>query len=133
MQNKKSLQQDLIIAEDEEIYKKFPLVYMEDNNFKVNTNDVLCMVIQSKAEEITPIHTDKEIQLENYVVEKYNLIKSFDIKWRSWIDNEVIKMRKFDYTEKWKKLLTPEIVGYLTTIHEYKGEQRLIAEHHADV
>ena len=42
-------------------------------------------------------------------------------------------MRKFDYTEKWKKLLTPEIVGYLTTIHEYKGEQRLIAEHHADV
>ena len=79
MQNKKSLQQDLI-AEDEEIYKKFPLVYMEDNNFKVNTNDVLCMVIQSKAEEITPIHTDKEIQLENYVVEKYNLIKSFDIK-----------------------------------------------------
>lgn len=42
-------------------------------------------------------------------------------------------MRKFDYTEKWKKLLTPEIVGYLTTIHEYKGEQRLIAERHADV
>lgn len=22
-------------------------------------------------------------------------------------------MRSFDYTEKWKKLLTPEIVGYL--------------------
>ena len=42
-------------------------------------------------------------------------------------------MRPFDYTEKWEKLLTPEIVGYLTTIHEYKGEQRLIAEHHADV
>ncbi len=42
-------------------------------------------------------------------------------------------MREFDYTEKWKKLLTPEIVGYLTTIHEYKGEQRLIAERHADV
>ena len=42
-------------------------------------------------------------------------------------------MRKFDYTEKWKKLLTPEIVGYLTTIHEYKGEQRLSAERHADV
>lgn len=42
-------------------------------------------------------------------------------------------MRQFDYTEKWKKLLTPEIVGYLTTIHEYKGEQRLIAERHADV
>ncbi len=42
-------------------------------------------------------------------------------------------MRSFDYTEKWKKLLTPEIVGYLTTIHEYRGEQRLIAERHADV
>lgn len=42
-------------------------------------------------------------------------------------------MRQFDYTEKWKRLLTPEIVGYLTTIHEYKGEQRLIAERHADV
>lgn len=42
-------------------------------------------------------------------------------------------MRQFDYTEKWKRLLTPEIVRYLTTIHEYKGEQRLIAEHHADV
>ena len=42
-------------------------------------------------------------------------------------------MKPFDYTEKWEKLLTPEIVGYLTTIHEYKGEQRLIAERHADV
>lgn len=42
-------------------------------------------------------------------------------------------MRSFDYAEKWKKLLTPEIVGYLTTIHEYRGEQRLIAERHADV
>lgn len=42
-------------------------------------------------------------------------------------------MRQFDYTEKWKKLLTPEIVRYLTIIHEYKGEQRLIAEQYADV
>lgn len=42
-------------------------------------------------------------------------------------------MREFDYGKKWKKLLTPEIVNYLTTIHEYKGEQRLIAERHADV
>lgn len=42
-------------------------------------------------------------------------------------------MRSFDYTEKWKKLLTPDIVNYLTTIHEYRGEQRLIAERHADV
>ncbi|MGN0328374.1 MAG: Fic family protein [Lachnospira sp.] len=42
-------------------------------------------------------------------------------------------MRNYDYQEKWKKLLTPQIVGYLTTIHEFKGEQRLIANRHADV
>ncbi len=42
-------------------------------------------------------------------------------------------MRIYDYTEPWKKLLTPEIVSYLTQIHEYKGEQRLIATRHADV
>ena len=30
-------------------------------------------------------------------------------------------MRQFDYTKKWKKMLTSEIVRYLTTIHEYKG------------
>lgn len=42
-------------------------------------------------------------------------------------------MRNYDYTRKWEKLLTPQIVSYLTTIHEYKGEQRLIASRHADV
>ena len=42
-------------------------------------------------------------------------------------------MRNYDYQEKWEKLLTPKIVKYLTTIHEYKGEQRLIANRHADV
>ena len=42
-------------------------------------------------------------------------------------------MRNYDYQEKWKKLLTPQVVGYLTSIHEYKGEQRLIANRHADV
>ena len=42
-------------------------------------------------------------------------------------------MRNYDYQEKWKKLLTPQVVKYLTTIHEYKGEQRLIAKRHADV
>lgn len=42
-------------------------------------------------------------------------------------------MRKYDYHEKWKKLLTPQVVVYLTTIHEYKGEQRLIASRHADI
>lgn len=42
-------------------------------------------------------------------------------------------MRNYDYTMKWEKLLTPEIVGYLTMIHEFKGEQHLIADRHADV
>ncbi len=42
-------------------------------------------------------------------------------------------MRNIEYTEKWKELLTPEIVNYLTAIHEFRGEQRLIAERHADV
>ena len=42
-------------------------------------------------------------------------------------------MRSYEYDTKWQKLLTPEIVGYLTAIHEYKGEQRLIADKHADV
>ena len=37
-------------------------------------------------------------------------------------------MRNYNYREKWKKLLVPEIVSLLTSIHEYKGEQRLIAE-----
>ena len=42
-------------------------------------------------------------------------------------------MRNYDYREKWKKLLTPEIISLLTAVHEYKGEQRLIAERYADV
>lgn len=42
-------------------------------------------------------------------------------------------MRNYDYSNKWKKLLTPEIVGYLTTIHEFKGEQKLLADKHADI
>lgn len=41
-------------------------------------------------------------------------------------------MRDYDYREKWKKLLTPEIVKKLTLIHEYKGEQRLFIEAHKD-
>lgn len=41
-------------------------------------------------------------------------------------------MRTFDYREKWKKLLTPEIVSYLTQIHEFKGEQTLFIEAKAD-
>ena len=42
-------------------------------------------------------------------------------------------MRNYSFEKKWQKLLTPEIVSYLTLIHEYKGEQRLIADKHADI
>ena len=41
-------------------------------------------------------------------------------------------MRQFDYRGKWKKLLTPQIVSYLTQIHEFKGEQTLFIEAKAD-
>lgn len=41
-------------------------------------------------------------------------------------------MRSFEYKEEWKKLLTPEIVMYLTRIHEFKGEQTLFIEAKAD-
>ena len=46
--------------------------------------------------------------------------------------NEDIEMRNFDYSKKWEKLLTPEIVALLTQIHEYKGEQSLFTEAKAD-
>ena len=42
-------------------------------------------------------------------------------------------MRSFDYSTKWQKLLTPEIVALLSQIHEYKGEQSLFIEAKADV
>lgn len=42
-------------------------------------------------------------------------------------------MRQFDYREKWKELLTPEIVSYLSQIHEFKGEQTLFLEAKADM
>lgn len=42
------------------------------------------------------------------------------------------EMRQFDYCKKWEKLLTPEIVSYLTQIHEFKGEQTLFIEAKAD-
>lgn len=41
-------------------------------------------------------------------------------------------MRNINYTNQWSKMLTPEIVGMLTTIHEFKGEQNLFIEAHAD-
>ena len=42
-------------------------------------------------------------------------------------------MRNYAYGNRWQSLLTPEIVRYLTAIHEFRGEQRLIADRHADV
>lgn len=41
-------------------------------------------------------------------------------------------MRKFEYTESWKELLTPHIVSLLTSIHEYKGEQNLFIKSNSD-
>ena len=41
-------------------------------------------------------------------------------------------MRRFEYKESWKKLLTPNIVSLLTSIHEYKGEQNLFIESNSD-
>lgn len=41
-------------------------------------------------------------------------------------------MRSFDYETRCRKLLTPEIVGLLTLIHEFKGEQASFIEAKAD-
>lgn len=41
-------------------------------------------------------------------------------------------MREYDYSQKWKSLLTPDIVSLLTKIHEFKGEQTLFIESYAD-
>ena len=41
-------------------------------------------------------------------------------------------MRKFNFKAEYQKLLTPEIVAYLTRIHEYKGQQNLFIEAKAD-
>ena len=37
-------------------------------------------------------------------------------------------MKSYTYKNKWKNLLTPEIVSMLTQIHEYKGEQKLFTK-----
>ena len=41
-------------------------------------------------------------------------------------------MRDFNFKAEYKKLLTPEVVTYLTQIHEYKGQQNLFIETKAD-
>ena len=42
-------------------------------------------------------------------------------------------MRCFDYKKEYAKLLTPDIVGMLTVIHEYRGEQNLFIEAKSDI
>ena len=41
-------------------------------------------------------------------------------------------MRAFHFKAEYNKLLTPEVVAYLTQIHEYKGQQNLFIEAKAD-
>ena len=41
-------------------------------------------------------------------------------------------MRKYDFQNKWQKLLVPDIVALLTQIHEFKGEQNLFVEANSD-
>lgn len=41
-------------------------------------------------------------------------------------------MRTFDYRAIYPSLLSPEIVGYLSQIHEYKGQQNLFIEANPD-
>lgn len=41
-------------------------------------------------------------------------------------------MRDFNFKAEYKKLLTPEVVTYLTQIHEYKGQQTLFIAAKAD-
>ena len=41
-------------------------------------------------------------------------------------------MRVFDFKTEYNKLLTPEVVAYLTQIHEYKGQQNLFIGAKAD-
>ena len=41
-------------------------------------------------------------------------------------------MREINYIKTWSNLLTPDIVRMLTSIHEFKGQQNLFIEAHAD-
>lgn len=41
-------------------------------------------------------------------------------------------MRTFDFKMEYSKLLSPDIVRYLTQIHEFKGQQNLLMEANAD-
>jgi len=41
-------------------------------------------------------------------------------------------MRRFEYKKEYVKLLSPDVVGMLTAIHEYRGEQNLFIEAKSD-
>lgn len=41
-------------------------------------------------------------------------------------------MKNYSYLKNWNKLLTPEVVSLLTSIHEFKGEQNLFVEANTD-
>ena len=41
-------------------------------------------------------------------------------------------MKNFDYTDTPKRLLSPDIVAILTSIHEHKGKQELFIEANSD-
>ena len=42
-------------------------------------------------------------------------------------------MRRFDFEAEYKQLLTPEMITYLTQIHEFKGQQNFFIEAKSDV
>ena len=42
-------------------------------------------------------------------------------------------MRVFDFKKEYEKLLDPEVVGYLTLIHEFRGQQNLFIEAKSDI
>ena len=42
-------------------------------------------------------------------------------------------MRGFDYTKEYRKLLSPDIVAMLTTIHEFRGAQSTLIDAHGEM
>lgn len=42
-------------------------------------------------------------------------------------------MRQFNFKNEYKKLLTPDMISYLTQIHEFKGQQNLFIEAKSDI
>ena len=42
-------------------------------------------------------------------------------------------MRSFDYTKEYRRLLSPDIVAMLTTIHEFRGAQSTLIDAHSEM